>query len=144
MVVPRLEDILARLESLRAALPTALLHRVESARERLRSIEQSYALRNPEERIAGLRQRLDDLSSRLTPAGERKLAMAREKMAALAGRLESLSPLKVLLRGYSVTQHECDGRVIRSVADVSAQESIQTRVSDGMIVSRVEATKARD
>ena len=89
-----------------------------------------------------LRQRLDDLSSRLSPAGERNLSAAREKIAALAGRLESLSPLKVLHRGYSVTLRDRDGRVIRSVTDVAAQETIQTRVPDGMIVSRVETTRS--
>ncbi|HYG77433.1 MAG TPA: exodeoxyribonuclease VII large subunit [Planctomycetota bacterium] len=137
MVVPRLDDVIDQLDALRSALPQALLRRVEIARRRLEGIEQSYALRHPEERIAVLRQRLDDISSRLIPAGERRVCAAREAMAQLAGRLESLSPLRVLDRGYSVTLRTKDGKVVRSISDVADGEEIRTRVKDGELLSRV-------
>jgi exodeoxyribonuclease VII large subunit len=98
---------------------------------------QQYTHDGSEERIAMLRQRLDDLSSRLAPAGERRLRQAMERMGALAGRLESLSPLKVLERGYSVMVKQ-DGKVVRSTGDVKPGEVVRTRVGDGNIVSRVE------
>ena len=106
-------------------------------RQRLKAIEQSYALRHPEERIAGSRQRLDDLACRLTPAGERVLAMAKNRMGRLAGRLESLSPLKVLERGYSVTLRARDEALVRSVQDAPPGELLKTRVKDGTVTSRV-------
>jgi exodeoxyribonuclease VII large subunit len=142
MVVPRFDELSERLAALHAALPAALLRRVDVARGRLEAIEQSYALRHPEERVAMLRQRLDDLAARLLPAGERRLCAAQERIARLAGNLESLSPLKVLERGYSLTTH--DGTVVQSVDDVKEKDAIQTRVRDGVITSRVEAKeKAR-
>ena len=137
MVVPLYAECRDRLEGLRALLPAALLRRVEVARDRLEAIDQSYALRHPEGRIAGLRQRLDDLSARLVPAGERRLCAARESVARMAGNLESLSPLKVLERGYSVTLR-ADGSLVKSIRDVKAGELLRTRVGDGAIVSRVE------
>ncbi|HYF49417.1 MAG TPA: exodeoxyribonuclease VII large subunit [Planctomycetota bacterium] len=144
MVVPKLDDIIERLDALRAALPVALLRRVELARERLNSLEQSYALRHPEQRVAMMRQRLDDLSSRLQPAGQRCLQAAREQAANLAGRLDSLSPLKVLVRGYSVTLRESDQKVVRSIEDVRKGDRLRTRLGDGSIISEVRETKKQD
>ena len=142
MVVPRLDSVIDQLDALRSALPEALLHRVKVARNRLDALEQSYALRHPEERIAALRQRLDDMSSRLAPAGERALAVKRDRIAAYAGRLESLSPLKVLERGYSVTLRP-DARVVRSIDEIQEGEVLSTRVRDGVISSRVEKKESR-
>lgn len=137
IVVPRIDEMIDRLDSLRTALPAALLRRVEVARRRLEAIEQSYALRQPEGRIGMLRQRLDDLACRLTPAGERTLSAAREHIGAMAGRLESLSPLKVLERGYSVTMRQRDGKLITSLRDVRENDRILTRTQDGDILSVV-------
>jgi len=142
MVVPRLDGVIDQLDALRAQLPEALLRRLDLARQRLDSIEQSYALRHPEERIFMLRQRLDDLGSRLIPAGDRYVCAARERIAGAAGRLHSLSPLKVLERGYSVTTRACDGKLIQSINDVAANEEMQTRVRDGLIISKVSGTES--
>jgi len=138
MVVPRFVDVMARLDGLRAALPRALVRRIEVARQRLQSMEDSYALRNPEERIASLRQRLDDIHARLSPGAQRRVSVAREQVASMAGRLDSLSPLKVLERGYSVTQRVSDGKVVRAPSDAPPGEWIRTRLHQGEIISRVE------
>ena len=128
------------MDALRAALPGVLRQRLESARQRLAGLAQSYALRRPEERLAALRQRLDDLLARLAPAGERRLAAARERLGGLAERLESLSPLKVLERGYSLTTRERDEKLVRSRLDAAAGENLRTRVRDGVIISQVTGT----
>jgi exodeoxyribonuclease VII large subunit len=143
MVVPLYSECRERLEGLRALLPAALLRRVDVARERLNAIDQSYALRHPEGRIAGLRQRLDDLSARLIPSGERRLCAARESVAGMAGRLESLSPLKVLERGYSVTLN-ADGALVKSIRDVKPGDLLRTRIGDGTIKSRVEKSEPKE
>lgn len=141
MVVPRLEDTLNQIEGLKLALPVALMHRVDVATQRLKAIRESYALRHPEERVANLQQRLDDISSRLLPIASRRLDVCGDRARALAGRLESLSPLKILERGYSVTTRESDGKLIRTIEDAVEAEQIKTRVGDGTITSRVLATQ---
>ena len=141
LVVPMYNEYRGRLEGLRGMLPAALLHRVEVARNRLDAIEQSYALRHPEGRLSALRQRLDDLTARMLPAGERRIGIARHAIAACAGRLDSLSPLKVLERGYSLTTKP-DRTLIRSIHDVKPGDAIRTRVGDGVIESKVEGTRA--
>ncbi|MGD0091973.1 MAG: exodeoxyribonuclease VII large subunit [Planctomycetota bacterium] len=140
MVVPNLEEIKAQLGTLQAALPAVLLQRLESARQRLAGLAQSYALKRPEERIAGLRQRLDDLFARLAPAGQRRLAVARDRLGGLTEKLEALSPLKVLERGYSLTTRARDGKLVLSRFDVAPGEDLRTRVRDGVIVSKVAGT----
>ena len=137
MVVPSLDEVQAQLGTLAAALPAGLMQRLDGARQRLTGLAQSYALRRPEERLAGLRQRLDDLFSRVAPAGERRLAVSRDRLAALAEKLESLSPLRVLERGYSLTTRERDGKIVRSPLDVAPGENLRTRVRDGVIISKV-------
>jgi len=142
LVVPRFDECITQVESLHAQLPAALTARVELALHRLDAIQQSYALRHPEERISVFQQRLDDLSSRLLPSAERLMGKAVERAASTAARLESLSPLKIVERGYSVTTREADGKLVASTNDVNEAELIRTRVRDGEIISRVERTDA--
>ena len=59
------------------------------------------------------------------------------KIAALAARLETLSPLNVLTRGYSLT-HKVGGELVRSGTDVQRGDLLMTRLADGEILSRVE------
>jgi len=143
MTVPRFDDTIDRLDYLRAALPAALLRRVDVARNRLQAIEQSYALRHPEERFAILRQRLDDLQARLGPAGERRARRERERIAVLTARLESLSPLSTLQRGYSIAQRADDKKVLNSIAQIAEGDTLLTRLADGDIESTVTSRQPR-
>ena len=84
------------------------------------------------------RQRLDDHSGRLAAAGERRHSVAREALAALSGRLDGLSPLGVLSRGYSVTMPAKGARVaIRDVSDLKPGDVIRTRFASGEADSAV-------
>ena len=62
-----------------------------------------------------------------------------ERLAALDGRMSSLSPLAVLQRGYSITTAE-DGSVVRRAVGLDPGSRIRTRLLDGQILSVVEAT----
>jgi exodeoxyribonuclease VII large subunit len=64
--------------------------------------------------------------------------LIRQQVGTLAGRLDSLSPLAVLGRGYSVTQREADGTVIVAADQISPGERIRTRLAAGELLSRVE------
>lgn len=136
-VVPRLDACIDRLDGLKAALPLALETRLELARQRLESIAQSYALRHPEQRIAMLRQRLDDLTQRLEPAPERLLQTLKYRASALAGKLDTLSPLRVLQRGYTVTRRADDNAVLRSASEIAIGARIKTLLAHGEIESEV-------
>jgi exodeoxyribonuclease VII large subunit len=59
-------------------------------------------------------------------------------VAAFAGKLDTLSPLAVLRRGYSLTQRAADGRLVSDAAAVSPGERILSRLSKGQIISTVD------
>jgi exodeoxyribonuclease VII large subunit len=141
IVVPELAAVVEQLERLRTALPEALLARLELARERLRSLAGSWALRAPEERLQQQRQRLDDLQARLEPLARRLCETRAERLAGIAARLEGLSPLRVLERGYSVTERARDGAIVKSADAVKEGELVRTRLWRGRLVSRVENTE---
>ena len=61
------------------------------------------------------------------------------RMATIAGKIDSLSPLAVLARGYTITQDTRTGRVIRAASDARVGQSITTVFSDGAVVSKVES-----
>jgi len=55
------------------------------------------------------------------------------RLRVLAGRLDALSPLAVLGRGYSITHRRRDGVILRSSAEIEAGEQIEVRLSRGRL-----------
>ena len=92
----------------------------------------------PTSAIFELARRLDELDARRCGPCADGCASARQQIDTVAGRLESLSPLAVLGRGYSLTQRTADGRMIRAAAELSPGEQITTRFARGQAISRVE------
>jgi len=136
-VVPRKDHLLEQLSSIRSSLAVALRNALVLQKERLDSIASSYAFRLPLERIRREEQGLDDLSTRMYSAGRMPVSAARERIAGVAGRLDNLSPLKVLARGYSVTSAARSDSPITNARNVSEGDEIETRLHKGRIRSRV-------
>jgi exodeoxyribonuclease VII large subunit len=137
-VAPDAEEISARLRQARGRLLTALKSKAASARGRLDALASRRVFRKPAERLHDLSRELDDLQARASRALRHRLQHARSAAAVLAGQLESLSPLGVLQRGYSLTRRERDERLIRDAAELEPGERIVTRFAEGQVVSRVE------
>ncbi len=136
-LTPDRAELLAGLQDREDRLKAMLVRRVELARERLAVILDRRAFRRPLEAIRDSEKKLDDVAGRLTRGIRQRLTAAGQRMAAAAAQLESLSPLQVLKRGYSLTLNQ-NGLPVRVVADVAVGETIRTRVAAGEIVSRVE------
>jgi exodeoxyribonuclease VII large subunit len=111
-------------------------HRVELLTARLRAA-------SPFARLRGDRHRLERLMVSLETDMRRRLVQARHGVAAAAGRLDSLSPLGVLSRGYSLTRRP-DGRVIRRASEVQPGESLHVLLREGSLDCRVDATREHD
>lgn len=120
----------------------AMNAKLENAYNRLDRARYSYALTDPERMYAAQAQRLDAAWSGLVK-NMRLLCEGRShRMELLAARLDSLSPLAVLGRGYSVTK-DSGGRVISSAAQVRWGDEIITSLGDGDIVSVVQNVERR-
>lgn len=87
-------------------------------------------------RLQQYEQQLTQLKVRLNSHMNLTLSLQQKQLAHLCGKLDSLSPLKVLARGYSITQNQ-QNFTIRSIKDVNVGEHIKTRLTDGNIISQV-------
>ena len=93
-------------------------------------------MKGPDAAIAIRRNNLNHLFHRLTAAQDRITGRKRTQFSALTGKLDAMSPLKVLARGYSITQSE-DGAVLNSVSQTSLGEHVQITLSDGRLKATV-------
>ncbi|WP_337407411.1 exodeoxyribonuclease VII large subunit, partial [Phascolarctobacterium succinatutens] len=129
----------AYLEQRARSLLSALLTQQQ---RRLDNLVNSWALRDPERLFADQSQRLDTASRRLREALELHLQQDEHKLALAAARLDSLSPLAVLGRGYSVSQ-KSDYTLVSSVDDLRWGDELLTTVADGVITSVVQQVERR-
>jgi exodeoxyribonuclease VII large subunit len=137
LVVPDQQELRQHLETHRRRLTGGLLDRLASVRRRLDELSRRRVFRQPRQRLEEWTQRLDEWQDRLRRAVRHRLDRARERVVGLAARLEALSPLSVLGRGYSLTR-TADGTLLRSAAQVAAGDRIVTRLARGEVTSRVE------
>jgi exodeoxyribonuclease VII large subunit len=144
LAVPEEAELIAYLdasaERLRAAGGAAL----SVLRERLEGLAGAYGLRRFPDRLRELAQLVDEHGRRLAAGAESALARSREALGELAARVESLSPLAVLSRGYSVTTPESGSTPLRDTADAPEGTRIRTRLARGRLVSRVESVEEED
>jgi len=124
-------------------LDNLLLRLAAVMRGRLLLMEQQVVglrrrLRSPQEELIWRRQRLVDLGTRLHQAMHRRLDGAGAKLNAYSGRLDALSPLRTLARGYAVVFAEPFTRVVQESAQLSAGDRISIRFQDGSVSAVVE------
>lgn len=117
-------------------------NRLRALRQRLDDIASRRVIRLPLERPRDLERRLDEIDQRMQLAFRGRLELGQAKLAAMAGQLDSLSPLNVLARGYSLTRTVEGSRIIRSVSDVAAGEDVEILVADGRLTARVVSVAA--
>jgi len=137
-IVPAAEEMIGQLRQYQERLLAALRSRTAAARSRLDAVAGHRVFRRPLDRVRQSERRLDELASRADRAVRGCLRASRRHADSLAARLDALSPLAVLGRGYSLTQRATDGRVIRDAAELAPGEPIRTRFARGSAVSRVE------
>jgi exodeoxyribonuclease VII large subunit len=119
---------------LRAPTPTAAAELatpdVEDLRGGLAALQSRLARQAPIAKIRREQQRLDELSARGARALAQEARLLRAGLGGLAARLEALSPLAVLERGYAVVRKP-GGGVVRAAGEVQAGERLNVRVRDG-------------
>jgi exodeoxyribonuclease VII large subunit len=137
-VVPDRLELHNQLCDLEGRLRESVRQRLAVTRERLDDLAGRRVLRFPLEQVHAQEQRLDGWDERLKRALRQRIGQSRERIIAQAAQLESLSPLNVLRRGYSLTRREEDQAVVRNPAQVQPGDRLLTTVQHGLIVSRVE------
>ena len=136
LAVPDQDALRQTLDEMLSAITVAMQSKIDRAGERLDQIANRPVLRSPLASFAGKRQYLELLKNRLTAAQSGRVAAERQRFIANVGKLDAMSPMKVLTRGYAMVATE-DGKLVRSVADVKPKQPIAVRVSDGTIIATV-------
>ena len=117
-------------------LQQSLRHRWQKKAENLTALSMRLYKNPLPLRLQQYEQQLTQLKVRLNSHMNLRLSLQQKQLAHLCGKLDSLSPLKVLARGYSITQNQ-QNLTIRSMKDVNVGEQIKTRLPDGDIISQV-------
>ncbi|MBE6662435.1 MAG: exodeoxyribonuclease VII large subunit [Ruminococcaceae bacterium] len=124
-------------------LSSALLQRLESSRRSLKYLSEAGVLSGADAITRSRRMNLIYLADKADAAILRKTTEKNAELSRLAAKLEALSPLAVMTRGYGIAQ-TAEGRVIRSVGDVKKEDAVTLRVRDGKIdVKVIETHKER-
>ena len=118
------------LGQLTVRLTRAQDRRISALTDRLNRLKASPVMRSPEGAIQQRELLLELLRQRLEHAGTRRFQQEEQRLARLAGRLDALSPLKVLARGYALASRE-DGTVIRAAGELAPGEPIRLRLGQG-------------
>jgi len=136
-VVPDRAELSARAAELARRLPQALSDLIVAARDGLDRMVGRPVMLRPLELVTAPQQRVDELAQRLASSARAQTKLLEERLGGAAARLEGLSPLRVLGRGYSLTTREGEGVPITDASDVSNDEAIVTRFAKGRLRSRV-------
>jgi exodeoxyribonuclease VII large subunit len=136
MVVPKKAEWQEHLASLQAALVRVMEWRIESAREEWRSLVKR--LSDPGRKLREHQQRLDELSLDLLRRFQDRLRRCRNELARVTGRLEALSPLACLERGYSIAHKLPEGRIVKDAATLNTGDQVRITFATGKALCRVE------
>lgn len=140
LAVPDQAALLQNMDQAASAMASALSGRLRHARQRLNVLAQSPALVSPTGYLEQRGKELEHLKSRLIAVQTQQLQRRRQRFVASTAKLDALSPLKVLTRGYSIVNSD-DGTILRSVRQTSPGKEIRVTLSDGSVSAVVSDVK---
>ena len=136
LAVPDRDALRQTLDEMHNAMAVAMQTKIDRAGERLHNLANRPVLKSPLASFESRRKVLELLENRLVSAQSGVVARSRQRFVAQVSKLDAMSPLKVLTRGYAMASRE-DGTIVRSVSDVKPNDPIAVRVSDGIIEATV-------
>jgi exodeoxyribonuclease VII large subunit len=137
LITPDQEEVRSTLGDYAATLDAIMSDRIRQSRLRVQLNERALTHLSPRVKLANARQRLDETGSKMQDALLHGLVFRRERVKSLSAQLNAYNPLNVLARGYAVVRKE-NGEVVRSVTQVTTDERLTIRVSDGEFKTKAE------
>ena len=136
LAVPDQQALRQTLDSFSSVMANALSRQIKASRQHLKVLSESQSLKSPTGYLEQRRKNLQLLRNRMISAQNASLAKSKQRYIANTSKLDAMSPLKVLTRGYSMAQTE-DGTLLRSVSQVELGQRISVSLSDGRISATV-------
>lgn len=140
LAVPDQAALLQNMDAAASAMASALAGRLRHARQRLAVLSQSPALISPTGYLEQRGKNLEHLKTRLIAAQTQQLQHKRQRFIAATSKLDAMSPLKVLSRGYSIVNAD-NGKILRSVYQTAPGGKIRVTLSDGSLSAVVAEVK---
>ena len=128
------------LDSMSTAMATAMSRQIQASRRQLSVLSGSAALKSADGYLLQRRKSLQILQNRLLSAENQNIHRSKQRYIALTAKLDAMSPLKVLTRGYAMTQDE-KGNLVRSVGQVAVGENLTVSLADGTIRATIAEIK---
>lgn len=129
LAVPDVLELKSDLISNKQYIYNLVKSRIDSEKNKLRAIERSGALRDPLLKINDNRRNLMYLSERITDLAQKSVDNNRIKFSRLVGKLDALSPLKVISRGYALVSS--DNGIVKSKENINVGDKVEIELSDG-------------
>lgn len=136
LVVPDQDNLRQTLDSFDNILISNLMRRIRSERMRLQALSAGSALQSPISYVEGRRKTLEILSNRMMNSFSQQISNKKHKFISITSKLDAMSPLKVLTRGYSMVQ-SADGTVVTSRKQLSVADTVSVRLKDGGFTASV-------
>ncbi len=131
LAVPDVNDVLFMLSRIEDGIISAYSNRIDLFRSKLRISAENYVLKNPENFISRLREKLQFNIERMKNSFSECLSEEREIFATCCAKLDAMSPLSTIARGYSVAY--IDKQPIKSVSDIKPGDNIAIKLKDGVV-----------
>ncbi|MDD5496061.1 MAG: exodeoxyribonuclease VII large subunit [Candidatus Omnitrophica bacterium] len=138
LVIPRKEDLTNLINTSTTRLKNALSSKIGVLTERLATLKDSYVMRQPLNVIIQYEQLIDDLRKDMAIRIDHLVKMRRENFNLIAGKLETLSPLAILNRGYSITAKLPEDIIIKDSKSLKKGDEVVTKLGKGRFRSKVE------
>ena len=136
LAVPDQMELRQALAAKQAMLLTLMTKRLKQERQRVNALAQTRSLKSPINYLNDRRMALDYTHRRLCAESASLLNRNRERFVRLAAKLDAMSPLKVLGRGYSMALNE-NGQLVKTIHAVSVGETLTVSLADGKAVTEV-------
>lgn len=140
LAVPDQDSLRQTLDSMLSAMQTVVLKQLKASRQHLNALAASSTLKNPLQYIRQRRDALQLQGTRLAAVQQKTIDQKRQRFVSLTAKLDAMSPLKVLTRGYAMVQ-TAEGQIIRSVKKIGIGECVNIALEDGIasaLISQIE------
>lgn len=140
LAVPETHVLMHKIDNIIGRMSLLLSRRLENGRQILDFYMKQGIFAHPERFLDDRKMQLLMLSQRLDTAESAKLVIARHTLNERAAKLDALSPLSILSRGYAVAT-DADGKLLKTVAQTAVGDAVSIRLTDGAIEAKVTSLK---
>lgn len=136
LAVPDQETLYQCLDTMSLSMETAVTRQLKAAKQHLKAISSAPTLQDPCKYIHRRKDALALLTSRLQSLETNHISKRRQSFVSLTAKLDAMSPLKVLTRGYALAESD-SGEILRSVSQVRVEDNIKVKLQDGSFTARI-------